>query len=287
MFFFLLSLFFWGKNINNSCERNKIMLCLKYTKILGIKGEMIMDNKFLFIDNLHVKAGDKEILKGLNLEVNKGEVHVIMGPNGAGKSTLANVLMGNPKYEITEGEIIFQGTCINDLKTNERAKLGLFMSFQHPEEIPGVTVENFLRAAKMAIEDKPIKLMEFKKALRGKMDLLGMKEEYASRYLNEGFSGGEKKKSEILQLLILNPKLAILDETDSGLDVDAVKIVAKGVEQYKNDENSIIIITHHRNILDYLKPDYVHFLIDGKIVKSGDENLIEIVEKEGFTALKN
>lgn len=248
---------------------------------------MAMDNRFLKINNLHVKVGDKNILKGLDLEVNKGEVHVIMGPNGAGKSTLANVLMGNPKYEITEGEINFLGTKVNDLKVDERARLGMFMSFQYPEEIPGITVENFLRSAKMAIENKPVKLMKFKKDLKEKMELLDMKEEYASRYLNEGFSGGEKKKSEILQLLILNPKLAILDETDSGLDVDAVKIVAKGVEQYKNDDNSIIIITHHRNILDYLKPDYVHFLVDGKIVKTGDESLIEIVEREGFVALQS
>lgn len=246
-----------------------------------------MEGKFLWINNLYVKVGEKEILKGLNLEVNKGEIHVIMGPNGAGKSTLANVLMGNPKYEITEGDMYFLGTRINDLKADERAKLGIFMSFQYPEEIPGITVENFLRSAKIALENKPIKLMQFKRNLKEKMNLLDMKEEYASRYLNEGFSGGEKKKSEILQLLMLNPKLAILDETDSGLDVDAVKIVAKGVEQYKTDENSIIIITHHRNILDYLKPDYVHFLIDGRIVKTGDESLIEVVEREGFEILKN
>ncbi|MFS8541401.1 MAG: Fe-S cluster assembly ATPase SufC [Tissierellales bacterium] len=246
-----------------------------------------MEGKLLWINNLHVKVGEKEILKGLNLEINKGEVHVIMGPNGAGKSTLANVLMGNPKYEITEGDLYFLGTRINDLKADERAKLGIFMSFQYPEEIPGITVENFLRSAKIALENKPIKLMQFKRNLKEKMNLLDMKEEYASRYLNEGFSGGEKKKSEILQLLMLNPKLAILDETDSGLDVDAVKIVAKGVEQYKTDENSIIIITHHRNILDYLRPDYVHFLIDGRIVKTGDESLIEVVEREGFEILKN
>lgn len=246
-----------------------------------------MEGKFLWINNLHVKVGEKEILKGLNLEVNKGEIHVIMGPNGAGKSTLANVLMGNPKYEITEGDMYFLGTRINDLKADERAKLGIFMSFQYPEEIPGITVENFLRSAKIALENKPIKLMQFKRNLKEKMNLLDMKEEYASRYLNEGFSGGEKKKSEILQLLMLNPKLAILDETDSGLDVDAVKIVAKGVEQYKTDENSIIIITHHRNILDYLRPDYVHFLMDGRIVKTGDESLIEVVEREGFEILKN
>ncbi|NLY67914.1 MAG: Fe-S cluster assembly ATPase SufC [Tissierellia bacterium] len=246
-----------------------------------------MGNKFLSIKNLHVKVGDNEILKGLNLDINKGEVHVIMGPNGAGKSTLANVLMGNPKYEITEGEIEFEGQIINDTKVDERAKLGIFMSFQYPEEIPGITVENFLRSAKMAVEDKPIKIMEFKKTLKEKMKLLDMKEEYAKRYLNEGFSGGEKKKSEILQLLILEPKLAILDETDSGLDVDAVRVVATGVKEYRSDENSIIIITHHNNLLEYLNPDYVHFLIDGKIVKSGDMSLIDIIEKEGFEAFKN
>ena len=246
-----------------------------------------MGNKFLSIKNLHVKVGDNEILKGLNLDINKGEVHVIMGPNGAGKSTLANVLMGNPKYEITEGEIEFKGQIINDTKVDERAKLGIFMSFQYPEEIPGITVENFLRSAKMAVEDKPIKIMEFKKTLKEKMKLLDMKEEYAKRYLNEGFSGGEKKKSEILQLLILEPKLAILDETDSGLDVDAVRVVATGVKEYRSDENSIIIITHHNNLLEYLNPDYVHFLIDGKIVKSGDMSLIDIIEKEGFEAFKN
>ncbi|NLX61193.1 MAG: Fe-S cluster assembly ATPase SufC [Tissierellia bacterium] len=246
-----------------------------------------MGGKFLSIKNLHVKVGDNEILKGLSLDINKGEVHVIMGPNGAGKSTLANVLMGNPKYEITEGEIEFEGQIINDAKVDERAKLGIFMSFQYPEEIPGITVENFLRSAKMAIEDKPIKVMEFKKTLKEKMKLLDMKEEYAQRYLNEGFSGGEKKKSEILQLLILEPKLAILDETDSGLDVDAVRVVATGVKEYRSDENSIIIITHHNNLLEYLNPDYVHFLIDGKIVKSGDMSLIDIIEKEGFEAFKN
>jgi len=248
---------------------------------------MVMENKFLLIRDLHVKVGDKEILRGLNLDINRGEVHVIMGPNGAGKSTLANVLMGNPKYEITKGEIVYEGKVLNDMKVDERAKLGIFMSFQYPEEIPGITVENFLRSAKMAIEDKPIKVMEFKKVLKEKMKLLEMKEEYAQRYLNEGFSGGEKKKSEILQLLILNPKLAILDETDSGLDVDAVKIVAKGVKEHKSEENSIIIITHHNNLLEYLNPDYVHFLVDGRIVKSGDISLIDIVEKEGFESFKN
>ncbi len=246
-----------------------------------------MENKFLSIKNLHVTVGDKEILKGLNLDINRGEIHVIMGPNGAGKSTLANILMGNPNYEITEGEIIFQGHIINDMTADERAKLGIFLSFQYPEEIPGITVENFLRSAKMAVEGKPVKVIEFKKTLKEKMKLLDMKEEYAQRYLNEGFSGGEKKKSEILQLLTLNPKLAILDETDSGLDVDAVKIVATGVREHKSEDNSIIIITHHNNLLEYLNPDHVHFLIDGKIVKSGDRSLIDIIEKEGFEAFKN
>lgn len=265
------------------------MLLLNHSKIVGIKreGDLIMDKKFLSLNNIHAKVADKEILKGLDLEVKKGEIHVIMGPNGAGKSTLANILMGNPKYEVTGGEIEFQGKNINDLKVDERAKLGIFLSFQYPEEIPGITVENFLRSSKMAIDNKPIKLMKFKKTLKEKMDLLDMNEEYASRYLNEGFSGGEKKKSEILQMLVLEPELAILDETDSGLDVDAVKIVASGVKKYKTSENAIIIITHHSKILEYLKPDHVHFLIDGRITKSGDVSLIDMIEKDGFEAFRN
>lgn len=246
-----------------------------------------MSNKFLVINNLTVNIEDKPILRGLSLEIKRGEVHVIMGPNGAGKSTLANVLMGDPKYEIIDGTIEFEGQVINELSVDERAKLGFFLSFQYPEEIPGITVENFLRSAKVAIDGQPIKVLEFKKLLKEKMQVLDMKEEYAVRYLNTGFSGGEKKKSEILQMLILEPKLAILDETDSGLDVDAVRAVAKGISEYKSHDNSIIIITHHSNILDYLQPDHVHFLVDGRIAKSGDASLVEEMEKEGFVAFKN
>lgn len=267
------------------------MLCynLNQSEIVGyqIVRRLKMSNKFLVINNLTVNIEDKPILRGLSLEIKRGEVHVIMGPNGAGKSTLANVLMGDPKYEIIDGTIEFEGQVINELSVDERAKLGFFLSFQYPEEIPGITVENFLRSAKVAIDGQPIKVLEFKKLLKEKMQVLDMKEEYAVRYLNTGFSGGEKKKSEILQMLILEPKLAILDETDSGLDVDAVRAVAKGISEYKSPDNSIIIITHHSNILDYLQPDHVHFLVDGRIAKSGDASLVEEMEKEGFVAFKN
>jgi len=245
-----------------------------------------MDEKLLKIENLKTEIEGKEILKGLNLEIEKGKVHVIMGPNGAGKSTLANTLMGHPKYEITAGKILFENEEINELKADERAKKGIFLSFQYPEEIPGVTVENFLRTAKMAVTGKPLKILSFKKALKEKMELLEMKEEYAERYLNLGFSGGEKKKNEILQMAILEPKLAILDETDSGLDVDAIRIVSQGVNALKNSENSILIITHHNKILDYLKPDFVHILVDGKIVKTGDFSLAKEIEVNGYESYK-
>ncbi|MHC1681715.1 MAG: Fe-S cluster assembly ATPase SufC [Clostridiaceae bacterium] len=243
-------------------------------------------NNLLKVIDLKVKVEDKEILKGLNLNINKGEIHVIMGPNGAGKSTLANILMGHPKYTLTEGEIVFEDEVINDLKVNERAKKGIFLSFQYPEEVPGINVENFLRSAKVAIEGKPIKLMAFKKELKETMKELQIKEEYAGRYLNVGFSGGEKKKNEILQMSILNPKLAILDETDSGLDVDAVKIVSQGVKVYQNGEKSVLIITHNNKILEYLKPDYIHILVDGKIVKTGDYSLAKEIEEKGFEGFK-
>lgn len=245
-----------------------------------------MEKSLLKIENLETEIEGKKILKGLNLEIKKGEVHVIMGPNGAGKSTLANTIMGHPKYEITSGDISLEGESINELKTDERAKKGLFLSFQYPEEIPGVTVENFLRTAKIAVTGKPLKILAFKKALKEKMELLEMKEEYAGRYLNLGFSGGEKKKNEILQMAILEPKLAILDETDSGLDVDAIRIVSQGVNALKNEENSILIITHHNKILDYLKPDYVHILVDGKIVKTGDFSLAKEIEANGYEEYK-
>ena len=247
---------------------------------------MNMPNTFLRIDDLHVEIDGKEILKGLDLQVQKGEVHVIMGPNGAGKSTLANILMGHPKYEVTAGKITFNTEDITEQKTHERAQLGLFLSFQYPQEIAGITLENFLRSAKNATSQTPMKVLEFQKLLKQKMDVLEMDPDYATRYLNHGFSGGEKKKSEILQMLVLDPKLAILDETDSGLDVDAVRVVAKGIQEYHHADNSLVLITHHKSLLEHIQPDAVHFLVDGRIVESGGVELIAKMEESGFTAYK-
>ena len=209
-----------------------------------------------------------------------------MGPNGAGKSTLSNVILANPEYVQTDGEIILDGENINSLKTDERARKGIFMSFQSPKEIPGVSVTNFLKYAKIATTGKPVKIFEFKKELEKNMEELKMKPEYANRNLNVGFSGGEKKKNEILQMLTLKPKLAILDETDSGLDVDAVRTVSKGIEMYKNEENAVLIITHNTRILENLKVDYVHILVDGKIVKTGDASLAQEIEENGYAQYK-
>ncbi|CAH2214770.1 Fe-S cluster assembly ATPase SufC [Tepidibacter aestuarii] len=245
-----------------------------------------MKDLLLEINNLETKIDEKSILKGINLKINKGEIHVLMGPNGAGKSTLSNVLMGHPRHTITNGDILFENELINDLKVDERAKKGIFLSFQYPEEIPGITVENFLRTAKSSITGKNYKIMEFRKIIKEKMKMLDMKEEYLTRYLNEGFSGGEKKKNEILQMAILQPKLAILDETDSGLDIDAIKTVSNGVKSLANEDNSILIITHYNKILDYLKPDFVHVLMDGKIIKTGDISLAEEIEKNGYENLR-
>ncbi|WP_027633315.1 Fe-S cluster assembly ATPase SufC [Clostridium hydrogeniformans] len=245
-----------------------------------------MSQGLLNIENLHTKVEDKEILKGLDLKINKGEIHVIMGPNGAGKSTLANTLMSHPKYSITEGTIEFEGEVINELQADERAKKGIFLSFQYPEEIPGVTVDNFIRSAKGAVSGKPAGMMSFKRSLKEKMEMLKMDESYAKRYLNVGFSGGEKKKNEILQMAILEPKLAILDETDSGLDVDAIKVVSEGVKVLANEERAILIITHHNKILDYLRPDYVHVLVNGKIVKTGGMELAKEIEEKGYENFK-
>ena len=238
--------------------------------------------ELLNIKDLYAKVGEKEILKGLNLKINKGEVHVIMGPNGAGKSTLANIILNNPQYEVTNGEITIDGENIKGLKTDEIAKKGIFMSFQTPEEVPGISVTNFLKAAKTARSDEPIKIFAFKKELEENMKKLNMNPTYSTRDLNVGFSGGEKKKNEILQLLTLNPKLAILDETDSGLDVDAIKTVSKGINMFKTDENAVLIITHSTKILQDIKVDFVHILIDGKIVKTGDGSLANTIEKEGY-----
>ena len=245
-----------------------------------------MKEELLNIKNLYVGAEDKEILKGINLKINKGEVHVIMGPNGSGKTTTANAILNNPIYTKTNGKITFEGDDITNSKTDEIARKGVFMSFQLPEEIPGISVTNFLRYAKGKVTGKPVKITEFKIELVKYMKALKMNTKYMSRNLNVGFSGGEKKKNEILQLLVLNPKLAILDETDSGLDVDAIKTVSKGIEMYRNDENAVLVITHNTKILHSLKVDYVHILVDGKIVKTGDATLAIEIEQEGYSKYK-
>ena len=232
-----------------------------------------MGKNLLEIKDLYVTAEEKEILKGINLQINKGEIHVIMGPNGSGKTTTANTILNNPSYKKEKGTISFDGEDITNLKTDEIARKGIFMSFQLPEEIPGVSVTNFLKYAKNKITGKPVKIFEFKEELRKYMEELNMNPNNMERSLNVGFSGGEKKKNEILQMLILNPKLAILDETDSGLDVDAIRTVSKGIQMFKNNKNAVLIITHNTKILHSLEVDYVHILVNGKIVKTGKEEL--------------
>ena len=241
----------------------------------------------LKIKDLHTVLEEdikKEILKGIDLEINKGEVHVIMGPNGSGKSTLANTLLNNPRYMITKGDIIFDGEKINNLKTDEIAKKGIFMSFQSPEEIPGITVAQFLKTARNSTTGEKINLLKFSDEVENNMDKLDINKSYINRELNVGFSGGEKKKNEILQLLTLNPKLAILDETDSGLDVDAIKTVSKGIKLFKNENNAVLIITHSTKILEYLDVDYVHILVNGKIIETSSASLAKEIEKNGYSS---
>ena len=240
----------------------------------------------LEIKNLHAKAGEKEILKGLNLTINPGEVHVIMGPNGAGKSTLANVIFSHPDYKKTKGSIIFEGQDITEKKTNEIAKLGIFMSFQQPEEIAGISVFNFIKTAKSKISDQTVDFFEFKDEMSNNMAALSISENMQERDLNVGFSGGEKKKNEILQMLELNPTLAILDETDSGLDVDAIKTVSDGINMFMNDKKALIIITHSTKILEKLDNYFVHVLIGGKIVHSGDKKLAKEIDTNGYSKFK-
>ena len=242
--------------------------------------------KLLNIKNLHTIAEDdnnKKILQGLDLEMNKGEIHVIMGPNGSGKSTLANTIFANSRYIVTEGSIELDGEEITNLKTNEIAKKGVFMSFQSPEEIPGISLAQFLKSTKQSLTGEKPNVFKFSKEVEDLMTKLDMKKEYTNRDFNVGFSGGEKKKNEILQMLILNPKLAILDETDSGLDVDAIKTVSKGINLFKNDENGILIITHNTKILENLKVDKVHVLVNGRIVATGDASLAHEIEKDGYS----
>ncbi|MEE1114637.1 MAG: Fe-S cluster assembly ATPase SufC [Eubacterium sp.] len=242
-----------------------------------------MAEQLLQVRNLTVSVDGKEILHGVNLDVNKGETHVLMGPNGAGKSTLGNALMGNPHYEITGGTILFNGKDITAEAVNDRAKDGLFMSFQNPLEVPGISLSNFIRSALQQKTGERIRLFAFRKQIQAAMDVLQMDHSYAERDLNVGFSGGEKKKAEILQLLMLNPSLAILDETDSGLDVDAVRTVSAGVREYqKNEDGALIIITHSTRILESLHVDHTHVLVDGQIVENGDAALVDEINEHGF-----
>ena len=242
-----------------------------------------MAEPLLQIKDLSVSVEDKDILKNISLTVNRGETHVLMGPNGAGKSTLGNALMGNPNYIIRSGDIIFEGKSILEESVNERAKDGIFMSFQNPLEVPGISLSNFIRTALEQKTGKRIRLFDFRKKVEMAMDILDMDHAYAERDLNVGFSGGEKKKAEILQLLMLQPKLAILDETDSGLDVDAVRTVSRGVEEYqKNEDGALIIITHSTRMHESLNVDYTHVLVDGQIVENGDASLVDEINEKGF-----
>ena len=244
----------------------------------------------LTIKNLHASIGDKEILKGINLEINPGEVHAIMGPNGAGKSTLASIIAGNENYEVTSGEILLEGNDISELAPEERAHKGVFLSFQYPVEIPGVSVTNFMRASinesRKAQGKIEMSASDMLKLIREKSELLEIDRKFLSRSLNEGFSGGEKKRNEIFQMAMLEPKIAILDETDSGLDIDALRIVANGVNKLKNEHNAVLVITHYQRLLDYIIPDFVHVLMDGKIVKSGGKELAYELEEKGYDWIK-
>ena len=244
----------------------------------------------LEIKNLHASIDDTKILKGLNLNVNAGEVHAIMGPNGSGKSTLASVIAGREDYEVTDGEIKFSGNELSDLGPDERAREGIFLAFQYPVEIPGVSTTNFMKTAVNQIREskgeKPLDAVAFLKLMKEKMKLVNIKQELLSRSINEGFSGGEKKRNEIFQMAMLDPKLSILDETDSGLDIDALKIVSNGVNALRNKNNATVVVTHYQRLLDYIVPDYVHVLMDGRIVKSGDKTLALELEEKGYDWIK-
>jgi Fe-S cluster assembly ATP-binding protein len=245
-----------------------------------------MSNEVLLsIENLHANVENKPILKGVNLVIKRGEVHAIMGPNGSGKSTLSNVLMGHPKYAVTSGRVTYKGEDILSLSVDERARKGLFLAFQYPLAIPGVPVAKFLRMSLQAVRGKDIPIIEFRKQLKLKMEELGIPDTFTTRYINEGFSGGEKKRHEILQMALLQPELAILDETDSGLDIDALKIVSEGVLKTKSPDRGILLITHYQRLLNYIQPDFVHVLAEGRIVKSGGKELAQELEKTGYVGV--
>ncbi len=240
----------------------------------------------LEIQNLHVRIEEHEILHGVDLKVSKGETHALMGPNGSGKSTLANTIMGNPNYEVTEGKILFHGEDITEADPDERARAGLFLAFQYPATIPGVSVANFLRLAVNARRDEPMKVKDFGKYLRENVNLLKIDPSFVSRYLNEGFSGGEKKRAEILQLAMLKPEIAVLDETDSGLDIDALRVVSDGVNALSGPEMGSLIITHYTRILNYVRPQFVHIMLDGRIVREGGPELADELEEHGYDFIR-
>jgi Fe-S cluster assembly ATP-binding protein len=237
------------------------------------------------IEDLHVSIEDKEILKGVTLSINRGEVHALMGPNGSGKSTLANTLMGHPRHHVTRGRVLFKGEDILGLRPDQRAQRGLFLAFQYPTAIPGVTMVNFLRASLKAVRGSDVPVREFRTILKETMDLLKMDESFARRYVNDGFSGGEKKRAEVLQLGILRPEMAVLDETDSGLDIDALRTVAEGVSALMGPGMGVLLITHYQRILNYIKPDFVHVLFAGRVVKSGGPELAEELEAKGYESI--
>jgi len=236
----------------------------------------------LEIKNLHVRIEEREILHGVDLTVEKGQTHALMGPNGSGKSTLANTIMGNPNYEVTDGQILFNGEDITEADPDERARAGLFMAFQYPATIPGVSVANFLRLAVNARRDEPMKVKDFGKFMRENVDMLKIDPSFVSRYLNEGFSGGEKKRAEILQMAMLKPEIAVLDETDSGLDIDALRVVADGVNALTGPDLGSLIITHYTRILNYVRPQFVHIMLDGRVVREGGPELADELEEKGY-----
>lgn len=240
----------------------------------------------LEIKNLHVSFEGKEILKGVNLKLEKGKIHALMGPNGSGKTTLSYVLMGHPGYKIEKGEILLNKENITNLSPDKRAKKGLFLSFQNPVSIAGITISKFLRQAYNSLNEKKLSVLEFSDLLNEKCKEIGMDSKFLSRYLNEGFSGGEKKKAEILQMLVLNPTTAVLDETDSGLDIDALKMVAKGIKNFSGKEKTILVITHYKRILEYINPDKVFIMIDGKVASEGSADLVDKLEKEGYESFE-
>jgi Fe-S cluster assembly ATP-binding protein len=240
----------------------------------------------LIVENLHASVDNREILKGVNLQVSRGEIHAVMGPNGSGKSTLSNVLMGHPRYTVTKGRVLYKGEDLLSLKPEERAKKGIFLAFQYPTAVPGVNFVNFLRTMMKNVRGSDVPVKEFRKLLQEKMELLEIDPSFTQRYLNDGFSGGEKKRSEILQMALLNPEMAILDETDSGLDIDALRIVCNGINKLFNPNMGLLIITHYQRMLNYIQPHVVHVLVDGQIVRSGGPELALELEKSGYESLR-